>query len=136
MHSFRKECINIWAEITPRTNCGLHSAKPIATPVDYDRFLIDLIPRSTHRIPAEFLFILTVIMRLQPLLFLLVSFLKWGPETALAEALAGSQQASTDRTLTLRWKATLMTGDDSVDVFDNARKTLKSEFLDMGFIPA
>src|SRR5262249_55616338 len=35
----------------------------------------------------------------------------------------------------LTWKATLMTGDDSIDAFDNARKTLKSEFLQMGVTP-
>jgi len=29
-----------------------------------------------------------------------------------------------------------MTGDDSIDAFDNARKTLKSEFLQMGVTPA
>src|SRR5262249_41270681 len=53
-----------------------------------------------------------------------------------AQALPGSQQASTDGTSNLVWKATLMTGDDSLDVFDNARKALKSELLDMGVIPA
>src|SRR5262245_50813894 len=75
-------------------------------------------------------------MRLLTLFFLLISFLKCGPETGFAQALPGSRQISTDGTSTLTWKATLMTGDDSLDVFDNARKTLKSEFLDMGVIPA
>src|SRR5215813_7875230 len=68
--------------------------------------------------------------------FLLISFLMCGPQTAFAQDLPVSQHASTDATSTLTWKATLMTGDDSVDVFDNARKTLKSEFLDLGVIPA
>src|SRR5262245_250734 len=71
-------------------------------------------------------------MHLLTLFFLLISFLKCGSETALAQALPGSQQASTDGTSNLTWKATLMTGDDSLEVFDNARKTLKSEFLQMG----
>jgi Peptidase C13 family len=75
-------------------------------------------------------------MHLLTLFILLISFLECGSETALAQALPGSQQASTDGTSNLTWKATLMTGDDSLDVFDNARKALKSEFLDMGVIPA
>ena len=75
-------------------------------------------------------------MRFLTLFLLLISFLKCGSETAFAQALPGSQQASTDRASNLTWKATLMTGDDSVDVFDNARKTLKNEFLQMGVIPA
>jgi Peptidase C13 family len=74
-------------------------------------------------------------MRLLTLFCLLISFLKCGSETALAQALPGSQQALTNGTSNLTWKATLMTGDDSLDVFDNARKTLKSEFLQMGVTP-
>jgi hypothetical protein len=53
----------------------------------------------------------------------------------LAQALPGLQQPSTDSTTSLTWKAALMTGDDSVDVFDNARKTLKTEFINMGVLP-
>src|SRR5262244_2622310 len=68
--------------------------------------------------------------------FLLISFLECGSQTALAQDLPGSEQASTDGPSNLTWTATLMTGDDSLDVFDNARKTLKREFLDMGVIPA
>src|SRR5262249_49616885 len=75
-------------------------------------------------------------MRLLTLFFLLIIFLKCGSETALAQALSGSQQTATDGTSNLTWKATLMTGDDSIDAFDNARKTLKSEFLHMGVTPA
>jgi hypothetical protein len=74
-------------------------------------------------------------MRLPTLCFLLISFFKFGSETAFAQALPGSQQASIGETSNLTWKATFMTGDDSVDAFDNARKTLKSEFLQMGVIP-
>jgi Peptidase C13 family len=77
------------------------------------------------------------IMRLLTLFFfLLITFLKCGSQTAIAQDLPGSQQVSTDATSNLTWKATLMTGDDRLDVFDNARKTLKSEFLHMGVTPA
>jgi len=80
---------------------------------------------------------LTDIMRLLSLFFfLLIGFLNCGFQTAFAQDLPGSQPASTDATSNLTWKATLMTGDDRLDVFDNARKTLKSEFLHMGVVPA
>jgi hypothetical protein len=72
-------------------------------------------------------------MRLPTLFFLLLSFLNSGAQTVLAQALPGSQP--TDGTSNLTWKATLMTGDDSIDAFDNARKTLKGEFLHMGVLP-
>src|SRR5262249_37087675 len=81
-------------------------------------------------------FILTVTMHLLTLFLLLISFFNCASATALAQTLPASQQASTDRTSNLTWKATLMTGDDSIDAFDNARKALKSEFLDMGVTPA
>ena len=68
--------------------------------------------------------------------FLFLSLLNCLPATASAQALPASQEASTDGTSNLTWKATLMTGDDSIDAFDNARKTLKSEFLQMGVTPA
>jgi len=55
---------------------------------------------------------------------------------ALAQPLPGSQQASTETTPTLTWKAALMTGDDSINAFDNARKTVKNEFLAMGVLPS
>src|SRR5215510_14940744 len=74
-------------------------------------------------------------MRLITLCCLLVSFFECGSEAALAQVLPGSRQSSTDATLNLTWKATLMTGDDQLEVFDNARKTLKSEFLQMGVTP-
>jgi hypothetical protein len=70
-----------------------------------------------------------------PTLFLLVSFFFCVSLTVLAQALPGSQQASTDGTSNLTWKAALMTGDDSINAFDNARKTLTSEFLHMGVLP-
>src|SRR5262249_46263823 len=78
-------------------------------------------------------FILTVTMRLPTLFFLLLSFLNSGAQTVFAQALPGSQP--TDGTSNLTWKATLMTGDDSIDAFDNPRKTLKGEFLHMGVLP-
>src|SRR5215831_12716515 len=68
--------------------------------------------------------------------FLLLSFLNSWSETAAAQALPAPQEASSDGTSHLTWKATLMTGDDSIGAFDNARKTLKSEFLDMGVTSA
>jgi hypothetical protein len=68
--------------------------------------------------------------------FLLLSLLNCLPATASAQALPASQEASTEGTSNLTWKATLMTGDDSIDAFDNARKTLKSEFLQMGVTQA
>lgn len=75
-------------------------------------------------------------MRLVTLFFLIVSSLNWGPEAAFAQALPGSQPSSVDGTSNFTWKATLMSGDDSIDAFDNARKTLTSEFLQMGVLPA
>ena len=75
-------------------------------------------------------------MRLPTLFFLLVILSECGAQTVLAQALPGLQQGSTDETTNLTWKAALMTGDDSAGVFDNARKTLKTEFLNMGVLPA
>ena len=74
-------------------------------------------------------------MRLPTLFFLFISLLECGSQTLLAQALPGLQQASTDGITELTWKAALMTGDDSIDAFDNARKTLKTEFLNMGVLP-
>jgi hypothetical protein len=74
-------------------------------------------------------------MRKPTFFFLLISLLGCGSQAVLAQALPGLQQASTDGTTNLSWKAALMTGDDSVDAFDNARKTLKTEFLNMGVLP-
>jgi hypothetical protein len=71
-------------------------------------------------------------MRLVTLFYLLLlSPLTSWSDTAVAQALPGPQTSSVG-TSNLTWKATLMTGDDSIDAFDNARKTLKSEFLHMG----
>jgi hypothetical protein len=76
-------------------------------------------------------------MRLVTLIsFLLLSLLNSWCEPAVAQALPAPQEASNDGISDLTWKATLMTGDDSIDAFDNARKTLKSEFLHMGVTPA
>src|SRR5262245_61217821 len=71
-------------------------------------------------------------MRLLTLFYLLLlSPLNSWYDTAAAQALPASQTSS-GGTSNLTWKATLMTGDDSIDAFDNDRKTLKSEFLHMG----
>jgi hypothetical protein len=74
-------------------------------------------------------------MRLVTLFFLIANSLSWAPETAFAQALPDSQPGSSNNTSSFTWKATLMTGDDSIDAFDNARKTLKSEFLQLGVLP-
>lgn len=74
-------------------------------------------------------------MRKLTLFVISISVLSLGYGTFLAQSLPGSQQASTDGTSSLTWKAALMTGDDSLNVFDNARKTLKNEFLQMGVLP-
>src|SRR5215467_6582561 len=75
-------------------------------------------------------------MRLPTLFFLLISLLECGSQTLFAQALPGSQAAAADGTSNLTWKAALMTGDDSINTFDNARKTLTTEFLHMGVLPA
>lgn len=68
-------------------------------------------------------------MRFLTLFVFVLSFAKFGCEAAFAQSVPGSRQAEET---SLRWKAALMTGDDSIDAFDNARKTLKNEFVDMG----
>jgi hypothetical protein len=75
-------------------------------------------------------------MRLVTLFFLIANVLNSGAEIALAQTLPGSYHGSSDGTSTLTWKATLLSGDDSISAFDNARKTLKSEFLQMGVLSA
>jgi hypothetical protein len=75
-------------------------------------------------------------MRLLTLSFVLITFLKCGSEAAFAQELPNPPAATISELSSLTWKATLMTGDDSIDVFDNARKTLKSEFLQMGVTPS
>jgi hypothetical protein len=75
-------------------------------------------------------------MRLTGLFLLLIGLLELGSQTVFAQASPGLQQVSTDGTTNLTWKAALMTGDDSIDAFDNARKTLTTEFLNMGVLPA
>jgi hypothetical protein len=74
-------------------------------------------------------------MRFPTLFFLLIGFLQSGSQAVFAQASPASQQATADGTSNLTWKAALMTGDDSVDTFDNARKTLTTEFLHMGVLP-
>jgi peptidase C13-like protein len=71
-------------------------------------------------------------MRLKSLCCLLISFFIFASDAACALALVGARRSATGVVSNLTWKATLMTGDDSIEAFDNARKTLKSEFLQMG----
>jgi hypothetical protein len=52
----------------------------------------------------------------------------------LASLLAISPQQAPPADIT--WKAVLMTGDDQIDAFDNARKALKNEFVQIGISPA
>src|SRR5262249_52464644 len=111
-----------------RTEPGLESTTGVA----FDRIILDFVLlnfRIVSLYPHK-------TMRFLTLFLLLVSLLKGASETALAQGLPGLPQASTDGAANLTWKATLMTGDDSIDAFDNARKTLKSEFLNMGVTPA
>src|SRR5262245_25338106 len=51
-----------------------------------------------------------------------------------ASLLAVLPQQTTPAELT--WKAVLMTGDNQIDAFDNARKALKNEFVQIGISPA
>jgi hypothetical protein len=71
-------------------------------------------------------------MRLKSLCCLLISFFIFTSQAAVALSLSGAPKFAAGAASNLTWKATLMTGDDSIDAFDNARKTLKSEFLQMG----
>ena len=71
-------------------------------------------------------------MHLKSLRYLLISFFIFASETALAQGLPDAPKSVADVASNLTWKATLITGDDSIQAFDNARKTLKSEFLQMG----
>src|SRR5215467_5621981 len=63
---------------------------------------------------------------------LLFSFLSLTSNTALAQNSPGAQPLTTSEVSNLTWKAALMTGDDEINVFDNARKTLTDEFLKSG----
>src|SRR6185369_10800231 len=73
-------------------------------------------------------------MRLISLCYLFISLI-FGSEPVLAQTLRGAPRPATDVASNLTWKAALMTGDDSIDAFDNARKTLKNEFVTMGVLP-
>jgi Peptidase C13 family len=74
-------------------------------------------------------------MRFLSLFVLLIGFLQSGSGAAFAQELPAPQHPLVAENANLTWKAALMTGDDSVDVFDNARKTLKREFIQMGVEP-
>jgi len=75
-------------------------------------------------------------MRLMTVVSFFILFLSnLGSEAAFAQTGTGALQSSDNAVSNLTWKATLMTGDDQIDAFDNARKALKSEFVQMGLTP-
>src|SRR5215470_499071 len=106
---------------------GKGGLKPAALPLHPP--LDPLRPEKVH-------FILVVIMRLVTLFLLTINFLNFECGITFAQTGPAWHQGSNDEASNLTWKATLMTGDDSIDAFDNARKTLTSEFLQMGVLPA
>lgn len=53
----------------------------------------------------------------------------------LASLLAAGPQQAPPAASEITWKAVLMTGDDQIDAFDNARKSLKNEFVQIGIAP-
>src|SRR5262245_9896354 len=63
-------------------------------------------------------------------------FLSLASNLALAQTLPGTPHDSTGQVLNPTWKVALMTGDDEIDAFDNARKTLTNVFLKSGITPA
>src|SRR5262245_13667767 len=56
--------------------------------------------------------------------------------SAFAQDAPVSPQPATSETSSLTWKAALMAGDNELEVFDNATRTLKSMFLRMGLQPS
>jgi hypothetical protein len=75
-------------------------------------------------------------MRLRTVVSFFILFLiKLGSDAAFAQGGTGALQSSNNADSNLTWKATLMTGDNQIDAFDNARKALKSEFIQMGVTP-
>jgi hypothetical protein len=67
--------------------------------------------------------------------FFLLFLITLASEAAFAQVGTDPLQSSSNEASNLTWKATLMTGDDQIDAFDNARKALKSEFIQMGLTP-
>ena len=74
-------------------------------------------------------------MRFLMLARLLVAFLTLLPATTFAQDNPVPQPPAVPEASSLTWKAALMAGDNELDVFDNATKTLKSMFLRMGLQP-
>jgi hypothetical protein len=64
--------------------------------------------------------------------WLLLVLLALLPAPALAQDTPVPPQPAAPEASGLTWKAALMAGDNEIDVFDNATKTLKSMFLRMG----
>ncbi len=54
----------------------------------------------------------------------------------LASLLVAMPQQASAPAADFTWKVVLMTGDNQIDAFDNARKSLKNEFLQFGVSPA
>jgi hypothetical protein len=74
-------------------------------------------------------------MYLLTLFCLLFSFLGLTPNSALAQTPSEALPLTNNEVSNLTWKAALMTGDDQINVFDNARKTLTDVFLKSGITP-
>jgi len=74
-------------------------------------------------------------MRLTTIVSFFIILFGLGSEAAFAQASPGEFQSLSDASSNLIWKATLMTGDDKLNVFDNARKALKGAFLQRGLAP-
>jgi hypothetical protein len=74
-------------------------------------------------------------MRSVVLAWLLVISLSLLPERAFAQDAPVSTPAAPPESPGLTWKAALLAGDNQLEVFDNATKTLKSMFLRMGLQP-
>jgi hypothetical protein len=66
---------------------------------------------------------------------LLFTFLGLTSNSALAQTPSEALPLTTNESSNLTWKAALMTGDDQINVFDNARKTLTDLFLKSGITP-
>lgn len=67
--------------------------------------------------------------------WLLISLLALLPAPVMAQDAPVPPQPVAQEASTLTWKAVLMAGDNELEVFDNATKTLKSMFLRMGLVP-
>ena len=74
-------------------------------------------------------------MRSSMFALLLITILSPRPERGFAQDVPVTPSPAKPETSGLTWKAALMAGDNQLEVFDNAMKTLKSMFLRMGLQP-